>query len=232
MAFGDGSVLAASSSKVKLFTGFTSTVQSSIAPGNQTGGWTVDATPNLYQTSNLSNSFSYKYSGFTTTVTTSFDNTLTVGRGATWDGTDYYSSASGTEKYAKYSGFTSTVSDSFAPPAPPSDINGISMVQGDFFAVTLEDKARQYDGFSSSVTDSWSVSLSSLTGVTFNGGTGYYIQFVGSWKFTQHNAFTSTINDSFAVASTEGHGTEWDNFTDRDPAAPVIPFIPRAIIVM
>ena len=73
---------------------------------------------NLLSLANGASAKTFKHSGFTTSISTSFTNVGgSSATGITWDGTNFYTSVSGAiDKLVRHSGFTATVSVSYTRP--------------------------------------------------------------------------------------------------------------------
>jgi hypothetical protein len=213
MAFGDGNIMnTILNTKVYLYTGFSSTIQSSFtSSGNFSYGITADGTPDTYLALAFQNKI-LKMSGFSSTVSSSVSYTAQT-YGITWDGTNLCSSNDSTDSIKQHSGFTSTISDSFS--SPTANQRGISIQDGNIRACTQSggEKAYLFDGFSSTIDDSFA--LTNVSGITQDGSSVYTLY--GSTKMGEMDGFSSTFLNSFSAAfSASDSMIEWDDFTGRN----------------
>lgn len=229
MAFLDGNIVITAFGKVRLMTGFSSSVASSFlkASISMTGASTDDT--DLYMTVDAATDKAWQMSGFSSTITSS---NAPAGGGnplnaCTWSSTDWYiANGSAADKAFLMTGFSATISNSFL--GPGSLIQGQSIDgAGNMLLSGNNGNFWQMTGFSTSVTASFTVGTSSTGGVTTNNGDAISQADLGSWKIRKHDGFTSSITASFTDPTSGGPGLTWDKIADREAGAGA--FIPNII---
>lgn len=141
-----------------------------------------------------------QFSGFSSTVTTSF-STTTAGAGITWDGNNViYTTALSSVSIKKGTGFGAAVQSSFAAP----DVSGVTYGLGEdgtnVYIVEGGTKAYKMSGFSATVADSFTVG-SALRGFAWDGTRAYTGDSTAN-KLRQHSGFSATVVDSFTTGGT------------------------------
>lgn len=199
--------------KLVQYTGFSSTVTTSIAgpsTGPRSASWT--GTNLISSDENLDKI--YQHSGFSTTISSSFAAFGLQPTGVTWDqNNNVYeqSQVVGSEKNARHSGFTSTISTSFATVATaPFDMSwdGSNCLE----ANGNIDKLIRYTGFTSTVAASITGPSTQTISVSKNRNGNFYSGDTDTDKYYLHSGFTTTISSSYASGDTSTRGCEWDEF--------------------
>lgn len=102
--------------KVRQYSAFTNTVKTSFSDGSAgTNLWDITIDNNTKPMAvDFGNSKNKKYTGFSSTIASSFATSGATPRGCTWDGTNYIQThGANPGKFFKFSGFTSTLKTSF-----------------------------------------------------------------------------------------------------------------------
>jgi hypothetical protein len=200
------------------FSGFSSTISDSFSDQLASGyiGW--DGTNAL--TSDVSYDTVNRHTGFSSTITASFDNPNWGLTGVTWDSANVISvNGGGDNMIVKFSGFSSTVVDSFVSPANqyPYGLcwDGTNVISDDYLGTGP--KIYKNQGFSSTVADSFSSPSTQPYGEGFDGIT-YYSSDEITEKVYKHTGFTTTISDSFSTFQYVSSATD-DSFDGSIPAS-------------
>jgi len=191
--------------------GFSTTIDDSIASGASLFvGAAWDGTNFLCSSRSLTDKI-YKFSGFSTTMIGSFlapDDDIS---GVGWDSSNVLSCDDETEKIFKHSGFSTTISESIASPnVEPTGVawDGTNLLSSDYYVWTIF----KHSGFTTTILDS------------FLETEGYYTQGVG-WDgidtlvpdsnvddILKYSGFSSTLDSSINAPSTYPKGVADDSW--------------------
>ena len=159
-----------------------------------------------------------RLSGFSDTITDSFDTGVTDSDfgGLEWGNyTDRTGATSGLGagvSHVKHSGFRSSIIDSYS--APLSDPKGLVWTNGHVHSVDGTGRSLQHSAFTSTVTDSFSTPGTDPEGVSWN-DPGLLTEDTSTATHYQHSDFSSTVQDSYSTPGSDPWGIEWSNYNER-----------------
>ena len=197
--------------------GFTSTVVDSFTQPFANGDIIAasnDGTDHFLKEDN--DGFVSRQSGFSATMTDSFDAGLTTSDfgGLEWgnysDRTGATSGQSTADMHLRFSEFISTVKDSYS--SPGVDPRGITWTTGGDVVSTDETiGVLEHSGFSDVITDSFSSPKSAISGTAIQEDGDLLTADHTAKSLFRHSAVTSTIKDSFSHPDNDPRGVGWVN---------------------
>ena len=141
-----------------------------------------------------------RYTGFTSSIASSFSTPGSFERGVAWDGTNLATNDAGNDKYYGHDGFSGALISSFTDASPGSvkiaDIGwwSTSIISVNYY---LTPKIRQHSGFTNTIASSFAAPGAYPQGLKFDGLSALSSD-PGTNLIYWHDGFTSSIQSSIA----------------------------------